>query len=270
MIRQQSYSLILLVLAVAILSETMGVVDAYEWTCNLFCYNKGACRYGHGKFGAYNGIDSQTDELPFEQELHDNGMYCTCPVGFTGLQCEIKYVTCGRDNHTCFNGSACVKERSSNDGNVFYRCECDVTESVMDAPYAGKYCEHIATSFCDGDDGFSHGSSFCTNGGRCKKVDPNSVSKHHGCECPDGWKGDHCELPIKKAGSSVPEEIAHEFKKILSGNDIFWIIMAVLAGIFVIIYFRRYHIIKKKAKSSNRRGRKNQEMSSFTDTRDII
>jgi hypothetical protein len=177
MIRQQSYSLILLVLAVAILSETMGVVDAYEWTCNLFCYNKGACRYGHGKFGAYNGIDSQTDELPFEQELHDNGMYCTCPVGFTGLQCEIKYVTCGRDNHTCFNGSACVKERSSNDGNVFYRCECDVTESVMDAPYAGKYCEHIATSFCDGDDGFSHGSSFCTNGGRCKKVDPNSVSK---------------------------------------------------------------------------------------------
>ena len=146
----------MLVLAVAILSETMGVVDAYEWTCNLFCYNKGTCRYGHGKFGAYNGIDSQTDELPFEQELHDNGMYCTCPVGFTGLQCEIKYVTCGRDNHTCFNGSACVKERSSNDGNVFYRCECDVTESVMDAPYAGKYCEHIATSFCDGDDGFSH------------------------------------------------------------------------------------------------------------------
>jgi len=276
MIRQQSYSLILLVLAVAIMSETIGVVDAYEWGCNLFCYNKGTCRFGHGKFGAYNGIDS-TEALPFEQELHDDGMYCTCPVGFTGLQCEIKYVTCGRDNHTCFNGSACVKERSSNNGDIFYRCECDVTESVMDAPYAGKYCEHIATIFCEGGDGFSHGDSFCTNGGRCKDRDPNSITKHHGCECPEGWKGEHCELPIKKVGSSVPEEIAHEFNEILSGNDIFWIIMAILVGIFVTIYFRRYHLIKKKAKkTSNRRYRKNQqenqqEMASFTDaSRDII
>ena len=151
------------------------VVDAYDWTCNLFCYNKGVCRHGHGKFGAYGGFgNSQIDDTPFEKELHDNGMYCTCPVGYTGLQCEIKYVTCGRDDHTCFNGSACVKERSSDNGQVFYRCECDAEGSVMDAPYAGKYCEHIATSFCEMGDGFSHGTSYCTNGGKCRKKDPKS------------------------------------------------------------------------------------------------
>jgi hypothetical protein len=104
--------------------------------------------------------------------------------------------------------------------------------------------------------------------------------RHHGCECPEGWEGEHCELPIKEFGSSMPGEIVHEFQEILSGNDIFWIIMAILAGIFVTMYFRRHHLIKKKAKkASKRRYRKNQqenqqEMTSFTDTadasRDII
>ena len=176
MIFAQSYSFVLL-LAISIASGNTGVVNAYDWACNLFCYNKGVCRHGHGKFGSYAGINSMTEELPFEKELHDDGMYCTCPEGYTGLQCEIKYVTCGRDDHTCFNGSRCIKERSSNNGNIFYRCECDVEESVMDAPYAGKYCEHIATIFCEGGDGFSHGSSFCTNGGKCKEIDPNSTTK---------------------------------------------------------------------------------------------
>ena len=176
MISQQSYSLLLLVLAIGIATENSGMVEAYDWTCNLFCYNKGNCRHGHGKFGSYAGIDSMTEELPFEQELHDNGMYCSCPVGYTGLQCEIAYVTCGRDDHTCFNGSACVKERSSDTGEIFYRCECDIAHSVMDAAYAGKYCEHIATTFCDAGDGFTHGDSFCTNGGKCKERDPNSIT----------------------------------------------------------------------------------------------
>jgi len=82
----------------------------YSRLCsNFFCYNNGICRHGHGKFGSYTGQEPTLDDLPFEKEFHDNGMYCTCPVGYTGLQCEIKYVVCGRDDHTCFNGSACVK-----------------------------------------------------------------------------------------------------------------------------------------------------------------
>jgi len=263
MISQQSYSFVLLLIAISIVFQNNGVVDAYDWSCNLFCYNKGSCRHGHGKFGAYAGIDSQTEELPFETELHDNGMYCTCPVGYTGLQCEIKYVTCGPESHTCFNGSSCIKERSSDNGKIFYRCECDVKESVMEAPYAGKYCEHIATTFCDAEK-----SSFCTNGGRCKNRNPASATKQVGCDCPDGWEGEHCEMQVYP---TLTEEL-YELEETLSANDIVWIIIGSILGIFVIIYFRRYHMIKKKAKSSNRRGRKNQEMGSNSrdGTRDII
>lgn len=248
------------------------MAEAYDWTCNLFCYNKGNCRHGHGKFGSYAGIDSMTEELPFEQELHDNGMYCSCPVGYTGLQCEIAYVTCGRDDHTCFNGSACVKERSSDTGEIFYRCECDIAHSVMDAAYAGKYCEHIATTFCDAGDGFTHGDSFCTNGGKCKERDPNSITGHHGCECLDGWEGDHCELQINK-NNSMTSELAKEIGKVLSGDQVVWIIVISIMGIFAFIYFRRYHLIEQRGKRSNRRNRsrKNQEMAAFSDdTRDII
>lgn len=149
--------------------------SAYDFTCNLYCYHGGTCRHGHGKFGSHNsqteskyaGIsDEETAQLPFEQVHHEQGMFCTCPVGYTGLQCEIKLVVCGRDDHTCFNGSTCAKERSG-EGEIYYRCECDPKESVMDAPYAGKYCEHIATVFCDGH-GISMGQSFCTNGGKVR------------------------------------------------------------------------------------------------------
>jgi len=272
MILTQSQSFVSILFAISLAFQNTGLVNGYDWTCNLFCYNGGTCRHGHGKFGAYAGVDSVTDKLPFEQELHDDGMYCTCPEGFTGLQCEIKYVTCGRDDHTCFNGSACVKERSSDTGKVFYRCECDVEDSVMDAPYAGKYCEHIATIFCEGGDGFNHGSSFCTNGGKCKNREPDSDKKHHGCDCPDGWEGDHCELAIKKS-ASLAGDIAHGVAETLSGDKIVWIIIFSVIGIFSILYFRRYHLIKQRAKRGNRRRRKQhqQEMASYNDdSRDII
>ena len=49
MIRQQSYPFgLLLLLAFRTVSNNDNVaVNAYDWTCNLFCYNKGVCRHGH-------------------------------------------------------------------------------------------------------------------------------------------------------------------------------------------------------------------------------
>lgn len=261
-----------LFLAVGIVSTTIGVVDAYDWTCNLYCYNNGVCRHGHGKFGAYAGIEP-TNDLPFEQELHDNGMYCSCPEGYTGLQCEIKYMVCGRDDHTCFNGSACVKEHASDNGNIFYRCDCDLKESVMTAAYAGKYCEHISTVFCEGgSNGFKHSTSFCTNGGKCRDLDEDPAAKHSGCECPDEWEGTHCETRSAHAAYSLAEVIEHKVEEGLSANDIVWIIIGCIMGVFAIIYFRRYHHIKKQERRKNRRGRKSQEMKALSrnDTRDII
>ena len=118
------------------------------------------------------------DDVPFEQEFHENGMYCTCPVGYTGLQCEIKFVTCGRDDHTCFNGASCIKEHASNNGAIYYRCGCDATQSIMDASYAENYCTKIATLFCEKSDGFTHSTSYCNNGGKCKEHNENSNTKY--------------------------------------------------------------------------------------------
>jgi len=271
MMRQLKLDHAYLFLAIGIVSRNSRFVDAYDWACNLFCYNNGICRHGHGKFGAYAGIDP-TEQLPFEQELHDNGMYCTCPQGYTGLQCEIKYVTCGRDDHTCFNGSACVKEHASNDGKIFYRCECDREESVMTAAYAGKYCEHISTVFCEGgNDGFKHSTSFCTNGGKCRNLDPDSDGKHGGCDCPEEWEGQHCETR-SAASLSITKGIVHRVEDAVTANDIVWIVIGCIIAIFVLIYFRRYHYIKQQEKLKNRRGRRNQEMRALSrnDAREII
>ena len=95
--------------------------------------------------------------------------------------------------------------------------------------------------------------------------------RHHGCDCSDGWEGDHCEQAIQKASSAL-EDIAHGVGDALSGDKIVWIIVFSVMGIFSIIYFRRYHLIKQRAKASNnRRRRKHQhEMTAINDTRDII
>jgi hypothetical protein len=93
---------------------------AYDFTCNLHCYNEGECQHGKGKFGSYAGLQ-EDEEMPWEKSANgpaDIGMFCSCPVGYTGLQCEIKLVVCGRgeeDQHTCFNGSECRKVRRDSD-----------------------------------------------------------------------------------------------------------------------------------------------------------
>ena len=144
----------------------------YDWKCNLHCYNGGDCRHGKGKFGSYAGVED-TDVLPWDREVQPGvGMFCACPVGYTGLQCEIAMKVCGNDEHTCFNGSACARE-TDKDGKLWWRCECNIEESVMDDQYAGKYCEHVATTFCNkkANDPGNEGFSYCTNGGKCKKAD---------------------------------------------------------------------------------------------------
>ena len=99
--------------------------------------------------------------------------------GFVGIRAnlissfDLCCYSCGEDGvdeHTCFNGSQCKKERTEK-GEAYYRCECDVAHSDMSASYAGKYCEHASTTFCNRnkeDSDFGGSTAFCTNGGKCK------------------------------------------------------------------------------------------------------
>ena len=169
------------VLLCLLLSALMPMLSmGYEWGCDLYCYNGGECKHGKGKFGNFAGVSEEEGEaLPFAEQKHANGMYCSCPVGYTGLQCEIKFVVCGEngeDQHTCFNGSECKREKTDS-GKMFYRCECDPEKSILSASYAGKFCEHISTVFCDkhaGSSSTGSSSSFCVNGGKCKSKDPTT------------------------------------------------------------------------------------------------
>lgn len=58
--------------------------------------------------------------------------------------------------------------------------------------YAGVYCEHQATSYCQsGSDVSAH--AFCTNGGECKHT-VGRTEAHAGCKCPRGYEGDFCQF----------------------------------------------------------------------------
>jgi hypothetical protein len=149
---------------------------AYDWQCNLYCYNEGECRHGKGRFGSYGNVDEET---PWESKSHMEGMYCACPIGSVGLQCEISLEVCGmgtvNDNHICYNGNECLKE-TSGFGKTYYHCECN-TDTVFENPYVAKYCEHIATVFCGHNNNEDKGASsnFCTNGGKCKEPDADGT-----------------------------------------------------------------------------------------------
>jgi hypothetical protein len=70
---------------------------------------------------------------------------------------------------------------------------------------------------------------------------------------------------------SVTQEFVHKAEDAISANGVTWIVIGILVGIFVLIYFRRYYLIKKRGKESRRHGHRNQEMGAFRDdTRDVI
>ena len=66
-------------------------IFAFDFNCNLHCFNEGKCQHGKGKFGSYGNVDS---ENPWDSDSHVEGMFCSCPSGTTGLQCEIVLKGC--------------------------------------------------------------------------------------------------------------------------------------------------------------------------------
>ena len=132
--------------------------------CDLACRNSGECKFGSADY-SFESDTFDDDQLPFAE--HIDGKYCKCISGWTGVQCEIKFVICGENKHTCFNGAPCQADASG-----LFHCECDAAKSDLSSVYAGQFCEHVATVFCTTNDpttGQPAKHSFCTNGGRCKE-----------------------------------------------------------------------------------------------------
>lgn len=92
-------------------------------------------------------------------------------------------VTVCPDDHRCENLSSCV-ELMGNEGSFF--CDCDTQKLHNEVQYekvryAGLYCEHEATDFCDS-------GHFCVNNGKCHP------KKDGVCKCLSAYSGSHCEF----------------------------------------------------------------------------
>lgn len=95
------------------------------------------------------------------------------------------------DGTVCENFAPCVPH-PTNEGR--YVCDCFKARAGDDRAvnYAGVYCEHQATSYCQAGGGVS-AHAFCTNGGECERT-VGRTEQHAGCKCPGGYAGDFCQF----------------------------------------------------------------------------
>ena len=75
-------------------------VTAQQKQCTLDCQQNAPCVFGEADFSNHTAVRSQdTSDIALVDTSID-GMYCACPHGWTGVQCEIEYDGCD-GNHQC-------------------------------------------------------------------------------------------------------------------------------------------------------------------------
>jgi hypothetical protein len=77
---------------------------------------------------------------------------------------DVPAVPC--DAAFCFNGGSCV-ELIDSDGRITNHCDCRTAMGAYH--YAGLFCEHQATTFCNStNDPTPNGRLFCVHGEACR------------------------------------------------------------------------------------------------------
>ena len=144
-------------------------------TCDLSCDHPDAvCVQGSATFDSHPVPQDALFSFHASQDV--NGMHCSCPTGWTGVTCDTVFETCdytssssssssssATGSHKCYHGGKCVPGLLDDFGNDQLFCNCENAIDSQGNQYAGKYCEHKATTFCDSDDD----SHFCLNEGDC-------------------------------------------------------------------------------------------------------
>mmetsp|Transcript_9023 Transcript_9023/g.26947 ORF Transcript_9023/g.26947 Transcript_9023/m.26947 type:complete len:1468 (-) Transcript_9023:215-4618(-) len=159
--------------------------------CSLGCRNDGNCVFGVKDYGDHVH-NNEAKELPWLSKTHSNGMHCVCRKGYTGLLCQIPAEKCG-EQLWCYNGSKCKMTRLE-DGSTKKYCDCGEA-ATKEASFAGIGCQHKSSVFCNPDEGMTEKMAYCVNGGSCFETG----NGHLGCDCPDDWKGIHCEFHKSEA-----------------------------------------------------------------------
>jgi len=175
-------------------------------------------------------------------------------------------VTECNDGTICENWSPCIPHPAK-EGS--YMCDCfeahagDDQDQVVN--YAGVYCEHRATSYCQSGSAVS-AHAFCTNGGECKRA-VGRTEEHAGCKCPGGYEGDFCQfvegskpsdwtldnfmhpsLVSVHGRNQAYSESSSIAKGFLIGASVAFVLLALLAW----GYFYDYHALKEKLKRSEK------------------
>ena len=180
----------------------------YEDHCDLDCQNGGVCYFGSNP----KDDDDALLAIPGYVSETVSNKHCRCPEGYIGLECEIRFSSCGEGEHFCLHGSTCV------DDNDKYTCDC---ENKLGASYAGKYCEHVATEYCKPPYAGGDHTPFCTNHGTCTEVldrdgDGYGTASEVVCQCYDGYEGEYCEFHPFSAGNGVAGDVFIAFMVILA------------------------------------------------------
>lgn len=199
--------------------------------CDLDCRNGGTCQ--RRRYLPDHSLRTLLEAR--QQQRH----YCSCPKGYAGALCEIKYHLCGGGAEAiCSNGAPCQRDVDGNNQDYFH-CECDLTVSDLSFSYASKLCQHASTVFCRENNnpakakkdrhslGGTAQGSFCMNGGTCLPADDN---KHHaGCHCLDGYSGMHCEVD---ENAPKQKKQASSLQTTTGGSSVWMRRVLVFSGIF--------------------------------------
>jgi len=159
---------------------------------------------------------------------------CKCDDGWGGPLCD-KVATKCKNGLVCLNGSEC-KHRSGQ----MYTCDCEkLNLDSMGPVYAGEECEYEANEYCIY--GISRSTTaFCTNQGTCNSIVITGVDSHEefkGCSCPDGYEGDHCEIPLSRMSLNSSQKgmsdevgvLAFVFGFVLFASFFFWAFTFIVA-----------------------------------------
>lgn len=160
---------------------------------SLSCQHNESCVQGSADFLSHPKDGGKP--LHFHEESIRDGAHCKCHSGWTGLECERKYKTCG-SGHKCYHGSECVPGIHDAFGNTQHFCDCHNAVDDDGIRYVGKWCEHPVVQRCNNTNdplGNFLEEAFCVNGGSCNELYPQSGPP---CQCSNGFEGPHCEFKV--------------------------------------------------------------------------
>ncbi|XP_072367573.1 protein crumbs homolog 1 isoform X1 [Scyliorhinus torazame] len=155
------------------------------------CKNNGNCEdmvsyYQCSCPSGWTGLNCEDniDECQSSPCIHGNctdkvaAYKCTCASGFKGTNCEVNIDNCKK--HKCRNGATCTDAINS------YSCSCPNN-------FTGRFCEYprLSTAFCIDE----KKNWTCYNGGNC------TDGKNTRCICPIGITGNQCEVDINECES---------------------------------------------------------------------